>query len=410
MEIRPYDQARDLQAVRRIWREIGWLHSEFSAKRLTDFLGIGRCLTAALDGEAECIVHTTPGAMRYQDTDAPMCAVTAVTTSRVARKLGLAQTLTARQLAAGALDGAEVAVLGMFDQGFYDRMGFGTGAYQHTFKFDPATLAIDASFRPPKRLRGQDWRKVHAAMLARRRLHGGCLLHPPEITRLDMDWCPNGFGLGYEENGALTHFLWLFAEEVEHGPYTVQLLAYQTPAQLLELLALLKSLGDQISLVIMREPGDIQLQSLLRQPFRHRRNTRKGEFAAVHQSAAWWQLRMLDLSGCVARRRWSGMPVRFNLTLNDPLASLLDDGDGAWRGCGGDYQVSIAAESAAEPGHAAGLPTLTASVNAFSRLWWGVAPASSLAITDALRSDRPELLGQLDEALRLPTPHIGWEF
>ena len=408
MEIRPYDQGRDLRAVQRIWREIGWLDSDSDAGRLTDFLGVGSCLTAALDGEAECMVHTTPGAMRYQDTDAPMCAVTAVTTSRVARKLGLAQVLTARQLAAGALDGAEVAALGMFEQGFYDRVGFGTGAYEHTFKFDPATLAIDAAFRPPKRLCEQDWRKVHAAMLARRRGHGGCQLRPPEITRLDMAWSPNGFGLGYEENGALTHCLWLFAEEVEHGPYTVQLLAYQTPQQLLELLALLKSLGDQVSLVIMREPGEIQLQSLLRQPFRHRRNTRKGEFAAVQQSAAWWQLRMLDVPACVARRRWPGPPVRFNLSLTDPLAPLLDDA--AWRGCGGSYQVTVAAESAAEPGHAAGLPTLFASVNAFSRLWWGVAPASSLAITDALRSDGADLLSQLDEALRLPAPHTGGDF
>ena len=408
MEIRPYDQARDFKAVRRIWREIGWLSSESNAKRLADFLSVGRCLIAALDGEAECMVHTTRGAMRYQDADVPMCAVTAVTTSRVARKLGLAQQLTVRQLVAGALDGAEVAVLGMFDQGFYDRVGFGTGAYEHTFKFDPATLTIDVPFRPPKRLQERDWRTVHAAMLARKRRHGGCLLHPPELTRLDMAWTPNGFGLGYEENGVLTHCLWLFTEEVEYGPYTVQMLAYQTPDQLLELLALLKSLGDQLSLVIMREPGDIQLQSLLRQPFRHRRNTRKGEFAAVHQAAAWWQLRMLDVPACVARRHWRGPKVRFNLSLADPLAPLLDDG--AWRGCGGDYQVTVAAQSGAEPGHAAGLPTLNASVNAFSRLWWGVAPASSLAITDALQADDPRLLAQLDAALHLPAPHTGWDF
>ena len=412
MEIREYNQERDLAAVQRIWREIGWVSSDEGAECLVDFLAVGRSLVAALDGggEAECLVHAVPGAMRYQDGDSPICAITAATTGRVARRQGMALRLTARQLAASALDGAEVAVLGVFDQGFYDRLGFGTGSYDHFFRFDPATLLMDAGFRPPQRLGPADWRAVHGAMLARRRGHGGCVLHPPEVMQAELNWRPNGFGFGYWEGGALSHCLWLAVAEgaLNQGPYSVQMLAYQRPEQLLELLAVLRSLADQINLVEMNEPQDVQLQTLLRQPFRNRRLTRNSDFAAHHQAAAWWQLRVLDVAACVARRRWPGEAVRFNLTLTDPLPSFLPDGP--WRGCQGDYRIAIAENSVAEPGRSPGWPTLRASVNAFSRLWFGVAPASSLAITDALQTDDPALLPRLDEALRLPPLHIGWDF
>ena len=412
MEIRHYDQERDLAAVQRIWREIGWVSNDAGEECLEDFLAAGRSLVAALDvgGAAECLVHAVPGAMRYQDGDAPICAVTAATTSRVARRRGMALQLTARQLAAAASDGAEVAVLGVFDQGFYDRLGFGTGSYDHFFRFDPATLLVDAGLRAPQRLAPEDWRAVHGAMLARRRGHGGCVLHPPEVMQAELIWRPNGFGFGYGEGRALTHCLWLAVPDgaVNQGPYSVQMLAYQTPEQLMELLAVLKSLADQICLVEMSEPQDIQLQTLLRQPFRNRRLTRNSDFAAQHHAAAWWQLRVLDVAACVGRRRWPGEAVRFNLALQDPLAAFLPDGP--WRGCAGDYRITIAENSVAEPGRSPDSPTLRASVNAFSRLWFGVAPASSLAITDDLQTDDPALLPRLDEALRLPTPYLGWDF
>ena len=409
MEIRLYDRQRDLAAVQRVWREIGWISTEAGAECLADFLAVGRSYVAALDGEAKALVHAVPGAMRYQDGDAPICAVTAATTSLVARGRGMALRLTARQVADGALAGAEVAVLGVFDQGFYDRLGFGTGSYDHYLRFDPATLAVDAAFRPPKRLTAEDAGAVHGAMLMRRRGHGGCVLHPPEVMQAELVWRPNGFGLGYEADGTLTHCVWMVAEggALNRGPYSVQMLAYRTPEQLLELLAMLKSLADQISLIEMCEPQDIQLQSLLLRPFRHRRSTRSGD-AAYHHAEAWWQLRVLDVAACVARRRWAGEAVRFNLELTDPVSAYLPQSP--WRGCQGDYRITIAENALAEPGRSPGWPSLKASVNAFSRLWFGVAPASSLAITDGLETDDAALLPRLDEALRLPQPRLGWDF
>ncbi len=435
MEIRRYKRERDLRAIQRIWYEIGWIDSKRGERALADFLSTGSCLTAVLNGEAECIVHTSPGAMRYVnplrnrrlnpslapevDDDLPMCAVTAVTTSRIARRLGLALRLTARQLAAGAQGGAALAVLGAFDQGFYDRLGFGTGSYDHFIRFDPATLGVDVPFRPPKRLTAKDWQAVHGAMVGRRRGHGGCVLNEPVLMKAELGLRPNGFGFGFETDGALSHCVWLREKNAEHGPYRVEMLAYQDGGQLMELMALLKSLGDQVSLIDMPEPPDIQLQSLLRQPFRNRRNTRNSDFAAAHDAEAWWQLRVLDLPACVERRYWPGEPVRFNLTLTDPVTDHLPAG--TWGGCGGDYWISVGPSSHATPGHRDDLPTLHATVGAFSRLWFGVAPASSLAITDGLRMeeatnpDAPDaspsnLYERLDDALCMPTPRLGWDF
>ena len=436
MEIRPYERERDLKAIQRIWREIGWVDSKAGAKALADFLATGSCLTAALDGDAECMAHTTAGAMRYVNPhrdpgltpglrpeiteDLPMCAVTAVTTSRIARRLGLALQLTARQVAAGARDGAAIAVLGVFDQGFYDRLGFGTGTYENFIRFDPATLRVDVPFRPPKRLGKGDWREIHAAMMARRRGHGGCVLPEPRLMKAELALRPNGFGLGYETHGALTHCLWLGAGDAEHGPYRVEMLAYRNGGQLMELLGLLKSLADQVSLIDMPEPPDIQLQTLLDQPFRNRRNTRNSDFAASHRAEAWWQLRVLDVAACVERRHWPGEKVEFNLKLTDPISDYLPE-EGAWRGCAGDYRISIGPSSWAERGCSEDLPTLHASTGAFSRLWFGVAPASSLAITDGLdtqepvrgglsESDSPGLIERLDQALCMPQPMVGWDF
>ena len=67
--------------------------------------------------------------------------------------------MLARQAEAGRC----VAVLGMFDQGFNDRVGFGTGAYTSAFTFDPDSLRIDVGFRPLKRLTRDQWRDMHGA-------------------------------------------------------------------------------------------------------------------------------------------------------------------------------------------------------------------------------------------------------
>ena len=69
----------------------------------------------------------------------------------------------------------------------------------------------------------------------------------------------------------------------------------------------------------------------------------------------------------------------------------------------------LGSESWAEPGTDSALPTLDTTVNAFSRLWLGVRPATGLAVTDELKGPR-ELLEALDWVLRLPEPIRDWDF
>jgi hypothetical protein len=408
MTFRAYDAERDKEAAHRIWRETGWIE-EGQEETMDIFLRAGRAMVAEVNGEAECLVVSAPGEMRYLNETLAFTAVTGVTTSRVARKQGLASRLTARVLAADAAAGTLVAGLGMFEQGFYNQLGFGTGSYEHWVSFDPARLRVEAKARVPRRVTADDWQAVHASLLARRRVHGSVSFSSVEMVQAELKFAKGGFGLGYYDgpSGELTHHFWCRARG-EHGPYSVVWLSYQTLEQFLELMVLLRNLGDQVRLVRMREPPGIQLQDLIAQPFKQRQITRRGEFEADADAAAYWQVRICDLAGCMRCTRLLGGPVRLNLRLSDPIERFLDE-NAPWRGIGGEYVVQLGPVSEAAPGRDPSLPTLDASVGAFTRLWLGVAPASGLAATDALAGPAA-LLADLERALLLPTPKVDWDF
>jgi predicted acetyltransferase len=406
MDIRPFDRKRDLKSVERIWQEVGWVDSPSEAAMVRHLLEAGTCIVGCLNDSAECAVATAPGSIYYLDQELSLCVVTAVTTSRIARKQGFARVMTAMQLAEAAGQGAQVAALGMFDQGFYDQLGFGTGAYEHTIRFDPSSLLVDARFRVPSRIHQDDWAQVHSAMVGRMKHHGACTLTPPEIFKAEMAWGEDCFGLGYYSGEQLTHFFWAESNG-ENGPYTINFMAYRTIDELLELLALIKSLGDQISSVTMDEPAHVQLQPLLSQPFRHRRNTRQSAFENVHRSSAWWQIRMLDVGACVAARQWQGTPFQFNLRLTDPAVEFLPT-DG-WQGVGGDYTISIGRDSSSCDGFTSGLPLLETSVNTFTRLFFGIINAHQLEASDGLVVP-PELIDDLAAAFTLPRMCTSWDF
>jgi hypothetical protein len=366
-------------------------------------------MVAEIDGQAECLVLSAPGGIRYLDEELAFAGVTAVTTSRVARRQGFASRLTARMVAADAVDGALVAGLGMFEQGFYNQLGFGTGSYEHWMGFDPAQLRVPVKARVPSRISTADWAKVHASRQGRRRAHGSLTFDPPGITHSAMLFAKQGFGLGYYDgpDGELTHHMWCVAKG-ERGPYSVHWMSYQNWDQFLELVALLRNLGDQVRLVRMAEPPGIQLQDLIEQPFKQYQVSEKSPFAAEPRAIAWWQMRICDLGGCLARTHLPGETVQFNLRLNDPIERFLED-DVAWRGLSGDYVISLGPISSAVPGRDDALPVLCASVGAFTRMWLGVQNASGLAVTDDLEGP-PDLLKALDVALRLPAPRIDWDF
>jgi GNAT superfamily N-acetyltransferase len=407
--VRSYNPAQDADAVRRIWREVGWIDGEDDEKALDVFLESGRTVVADLDGVAECMVNTDPGTLRYLDEELPICCVTGVTTSRIARKRGLATSLTARALQLAEEDGAGLALLGVFEQGFYDRLGFGNGSHEHWYTFDPAQLPGEVEARPPCRLTDADWESVHQGRLARRRTHGTICILSPQITRAEMMWSDHGFGLGYRDDaGTLTHHLWLSTKEAESGPYRVDWMAYRSRDEFLELLALIKSLGDQVRSIRMREPGDILLQDLLREPFKLQQITKASKHEHRVNAYAYWQVRMLDLKTCIERTHLEGEPVSFHLELADPIGQHLA-GDSSWSGLAGDYTITLGSESSAASGRRKGLPTLRASVGAFTRMWLGVRSPSGLTWTDEIYGPE-ELLRELDRVLRLPIPSSDWDF
>ena len=100
--------------------------------------------------------------------------------------------------------------------------------------------------------------------------------------------------------------------------------------------------------------------------------------------------------------------AKFNLRLRDPIEGHLPD-DAPWRGCAGDWIVSLGECCVAAAGRDESLPTLEASINAFTRMWIGARSAQSLAITDDL-SGPDALLDTLSAQWTLPEPATDWDY
>lgn len=411
MRLRAYDHDRDLEAVRRIWRESGWLEDIADENALEHFVTAGPAVVAEVDGQAECLTCTFRGQTYWLDTPLPMCAVTSVNASRVVRKRGFASRVTARAIAEDAANGAAVANLGIFDQGYYDRLGFGTGSYERLSTFDPAALTVPVPRKAVRRLTKDDWQIVHANRRQNLPTHGACPLDTPAFLRFQMSATKNAFGLGFDdpETGELSHHVWCRPiGSVEYGPYRIGWTAYRTAEQFRDLVGLIRGLGDQIMAATMAEPPGIQLQALLKQPFRRRELSKDSKYRYGEMNVAFWQARICDMKQCIEAVRVPGEAVSFNLELSDPIEAHLDD-NASWRGVGGQYVITLGPESSVRRGTDKALPTMTTGVGTFTRLWLGVAPATGLAATDPI--DAPlELLQRLDRLLRLPTPMRVWDF
>ena len=409
IKLRNYVPEQDYETAVRIWKESGWIEEEKQQETLKIILQGAQGYLASLDGgDNECLTTTMPGSVRYFDSDIDLCAITSVITGLAARRQGLAGRATAHAMACSAEAGADVAMLGIFDQGFYDKLGFGTGSYERTIGFDAAHLKITGRPRPPRRISADDWQAAHAARLRRMRAHGNCNLHPAEFTRAEMLFYKNGFGLAYFDGDMMTHGFWAGVEG-EHGPCDITWLSFRTYEEAIELLQLLHSLSDQIYLFRTVEPALIRIQDMLHTPFRTQNITKGSKLQIEFESAAYWQIRMLNVKSCIQKSPIPGMaPLRFNIRLTDPIDKYLGS-DHSWRGVAGEYSVTLGREPECLQGVKTGLPVLEASVGAFSRLWFGVASANVIAFSDDL-SGPSELLEQLSLYLRLPRPSTAWEF
>jgi len=408
MKYRIYDPEKDKKAVNRIWLETGWIKKD-DPKPMDILIEGSRTIVADINDNPECLVVSALGDIDYLGEKLSFSGIGGVTTSLIARKQKLAGHLTATRIALDVLDGAIVCGLGMFEQGYYDKLGFGTGSYENIIHFSPSTLNIDVIPRVPDRITPEDWQEVHNSRLKRLRKHGSLNFHLPAPTRAEMHWIKTGFGYGYRNSkGELTHHIWMSGQGKEHGPFRLSWLNYQNYNQFLELLALLKSFGDQVHLVTLIEPSGIQFQDFLNKPFHYRSISEKSNFQNAMRSTAWWQMRICNLEECMKFTHLVGEEVSFNLILDDPIERFLDD-DSEWGGISGRYIVTLGENSGAEKGYNDNLPTMKASVGAFTRMWLGVLPATGLVVSDQLSGDN-ELLKRLDKLIRLPYPKIDWEF
>ena len=197
---RPYKKKRDREAVRRIFRESGWIEdTKEELAELDRILDRSSVRVADVDGDAECAVTTVPGDYRHGQETLPYSIVASVNTGRIGRKRGLATRVLAESLAESKRAGAAAAGLGFFEQGFYDRLGFGTTCYERHIRFDPANLSPDLPSPEPIRLGLDDYREIHDHLRSRLRQHGSVNVGPAEFTRFAMFEARNGFALGIRE-------------------------------------------------------------------------------------------------------------------------------------------------------------------------------------------------------------------
>ncbi|MDP8238430.1 MAG: GNAT family N-acetyltransferase [Candidatus Hatepunaea meridiana] len=168
MNYRNYNPEKDKKAVNRIWQEIGWIEKD-NPKPMDILIESARAIVADINNEPECLVISLPGDIDYLGEKLSFSGIAGVTTSLIARKQHLAGRLTATRIALDATEGALVSGLGMFEQGYYDKLGYGTGPYEHIIRFSPSSLNIDIKPRVPSRITKEDWQQVHQSRLKRLR-------------------------------------------------------------------------------------------------------------------------------------------------------------------------------------------------------------------------------------------------
>ncbi len=412
MKLREYNSNKDFEKVYQIWQEVGWIKDdERQKKALKHFTKGGKGTVALLNDSVEGYVNSTPGKYQYLDQELSLQAVTSVTISRVARKQRLATKSTAEVIAKAASQGVHVSALGMFEQGFYNKLGYGTGSYEHLISFDPDHLNIETRTKIPERITVGDFSDIHQAKITRKKRHGYCTLLPEDITHADVLFGESDpFGLGFrDKSGNISHHIFFKPESNSHGPYFVRWMTFNNREQFLDLMNIIRNLGDQVHLVKLWEPAGIQFQNLIKKPYKDSQVTKNSKYEVNNRATAFWQIRILNLKDCIEKTTLSNKSVEFNLKLYDPIEKYLDNSS-PWQGLSGNYSLSLGKDSSIDNGFKDKLPILETDINTFSRMWVGAVRPSLLPFTNHFKA--PEsLIDNLDDVFSvLPTPKIDWDF
>jgi hypothetical protein len=404
--MRPYEHDQDLPGVLALWNELNWLGDCGNrAAGLEAFLRDTHGIVDEVDGRIEGQVAMRDGVVRHEGRTLKFSALCALMVSTVGRLGGFGTRGSAAAVADAAERGIAVAALGFFDQGFYDRIGFGTGDYDHRTTIDPRTLTVPKGHRRPVRLGRDDLARIHACRRKSWRWHGSARFPTPADTEAEMLWYPDCYYLGFEdERGELTHCL-CARKKGESGPDEVKWLAWQNREQLFELLGVFKGMADSLYAIRIADPPGVQLQDLVERPFESAEKREGGPFHQPDLAGAWEQWRILQPAPAFAGVRAAGS-LRFAVDLHDPIEQFLPE-DRAWRGLSGVWTVELGEPCSMRRGGSA--PKLHATVNAFSRWWLGARPASHLALTDHFDGSAA-LIEDLDRCWRPPRPRNDWEF
>ena len=410
MEKACYDASLHLNDCLVTWRDAGWLEKG-NEKAAEEFIGSGSALVGLENGRAVALATSGKGSLYHclHSSELPFCSINSVNVSFHGRKLGYAAALTSALLAEAAERGDACAGLGMFEQGFYDRLGFSNMPYWKSVSLVPSDIDLKGEFTSrPVRLSAENWMEIHRNRTERYRHHGSVNLSPAS-TRAAMAFSGNCFALGFRnETGRLTHHIFFEKISGENGPAYTGWLVYGDPSQFRDLMLVVKSLGDQIDTVRISEPPGVQLQALLKKPLSNRRRTLKTLQDRVETRAlSWTQCRILSLEGCINGMNCPGGSCSFNLRLHDPISEYLES-SGGWSGCSGDYTVSLSGDSRAVPGIASGLPMMECSVNTFTKLWNGSVRPTLIPFTDSISAPL-ELLVSVEQAVPMPEPSFDWE-
>lgn len=409
MVFRTYNKERDLKAIERIWIECGWIDDEDKEKKALEiFTSTSNCQVAEYNGSAESLIVLSPGNMLFGNRNLSLAAVSAVTVSRVLRKQGAALKLLASMIRNEIAKGTALTGLGMFEQGFYNRLGFATMGYEHWYSFDPSKIKVFKKGGIPVRLNTEDYKKAWKCYREAKKYHGFVTLDPPELFQSEMIWTKKGFGLGYETNGELSHYMWFSVDDAEDGPYTVQWMAFQNWDQFLELMGILKNLEEQVRTVRMKEPAFIQLQDLINKPFQLQTITRKSKFESRMRAIAYQQLRICNLESCIEAVEYEGKEFSFNLSLTDPINDYLDDKKRI-DACEGQFIVNIGKSSNVSRGNDKNLPEVKGTVNGFTRMWTGILPAETVGLVEDITID-DSLIVNLTKAFYKPDVRSDWDY
>ena len=400
---RPADISKDYAELLELWYQAGWREEYYdTGEELKAHIPSSSSVVAEERGGIAGIVTTMGGTFRHRSTDINLCAVLSVVTAIQFRGHAVGSILTRRALCRAIEEGAELSVLGAFDVGYYNKLGFGTVGCVHNFVFDPADIKCTQQAPPLHKLTKNDVAEMHTARLHRHLVHGACsITHPGYSTCIVNATAEHGVGLGIYDKGTLVAHLWGIVKDDIN--VRVEWWAANSPSHWIALLNGVATLKDQVQRVEILYPPYICIEDLLNRPCRRIRGTPSTE-RAPYSPLEYWQIRVLSVPSCIAK---ISLPLerqrRFNLRVHGESIQLNPHDKDAVS----DYTVTLGARSECEPGHAAGLPLLECGIGAFSRLWCGAYSATTLALTDHLLAPR-ELLTTLDTCFLLPTPNCDW--